>query len=178
MARNRSAASLVMGIILVGVGTLFLFTQFFGENLFEGFYPYLIIGAGGLCFLGMLWGGPAAAKLAIPGSIVSMVGVILLLQNTFDRYETWAYAWTLIVLAAGIGKLIRGWWGHDEFSVQSGLRTTAIGAILFLVFGGFFELGLGFSNFGAYGQVLWAGGLILLGILLVIRSSGLLTGSR
>ena len=178
MARGRSAASMVGGIILIGLGLLFLITRVFGEDTFLSFCPFLVLGAGGLFFLGMLWGGPTAAKLAIPGSIISMVGLILLVQNTLGRYETWSYAWTLIVLSAGIGRLIMGWWGHDEQSLQQGARITILGTILFLVFGGFFELVIGFSGFGESGQIVWAGGLILLGLVLVVRSTGLLTRSR
>jgi hypothetical protein len=169
---------MVGGIILIGLGLLFLITRIFGEDTFSSFYPFLVLGVGGLFFLGMLWGGPAAAKLAIPGSIISMVGLILLVQNTFDRYETWSYGWTLIILSVGIGKLITGWWGHDERSYQTGQRITILGAILFLVFGGFFELVVGFSGFGNSGQVIWAGGLILLGLILVVRSTGVLTRLR
>jgi hypothetical protein len=178
MARGRSAASMVGGIILIGLGLLFLITRVFGEDTFASFYPFLVLGAGGLFFLGMLWGGPSAARLAIPGSIISMVGLILLVQNTLGRYETWSYAWTLIVLSVGIGRLLMGWWGHDEHSLQQGARITILGAILFLVFGGFFELVIGFSGFGDSGQIVWAGGLILLGLVLVVRSTGLLTRSR
>ena len=55
---------------------------------------------------------------------------------------------------------------------------TLLGAILFLVFGGFFELVVGFSDLGNNGQIVWAGGLILLGLFLVVRSTGLLTRLR
>jgi hypothetical protein len=173
MARSRSAASMVGGVTLIGLGVLFLVTRIYGEDIFEPLYPFLVLGVGSLFFLGMLWGGPTAAKLAIPGSIISTVGLILLVQNTFDRYETWSYAWTLIILSVGIGRLIAGWWGHDESSYQSGMSVTLLGAVLFLVFGGFFELVVGFSGFGTNAQIAWAGGLIVLGLFLVVRSTAL-----
>jgi hypothetical protein len=178
MARGRSTAGLVGGIILIGLGALFLATRVFGEDIFQPLYPFLVLGVGSLFFLGMLWGGPEAAKLAIPGSIISMVGLILLAQNTFGRYETWSYAWTLIILSVGLGKLIAGWWGHDGQSYEQGTRIALLGAVLFLVFGGFFELVVGFSDFGTNGQLVWAGGLILLGFFLVVRSTGFLTRLR
>jgi hypothetical protein len=160
------------------MGLLFLAARLWGTDVFMPFYPFFTLGIGGLFFLGMLWGGPAAARLAIPGSILSMLGVIQLLQATFQHYESWSYAWSLIIVAVGIGQMIRGWWGHDEFSFHAGQRIVLIGFVLFAVFGGFFEFALGFGGYTFNGQVLWAGGLILLGLFLVIRSTGLLGRPR
>jgi hypothetical protein len=38
-----------------------------------------------------------------------MVGLVLLVQDATDRFDTWAYAWTLVVLVgAGIGRWLVG----------------------------------------------------------------------
>jgi hypothetical protein len=38
-----------------------------------------------------------------------MVGLVLLVQNATDRFGTWAYAWTLVVLVGpGIGRWLAG----------------------------------------------------------------------
>lgn len=52
----------------------------------------LLVGAG--------LGVPSLSGLCIPGSIVTILGLLLLLmiQNSFDLWSTWAYAWTLVVL--------------------------------------------------------------------------------
>ena len=43
------------------------------------------------------------------GGVVSVNGLVRLVQNATDRFDTGAYAWTLVfVVGPGIG---RGWWG-------------------------------------------------------------------
>ena len=41
--------------------------------------------------------------MAVPGCVLTTVGLILAIQNTFNLWQTWAYAWTLIIAAVGIG---------------------------------------------------------------------------
>ena len=171
MVRSRSAGSMVGGIILIGLGLLYLAGQVVGENIMAQAWPLFVLGAGSLFFIGMAAGGPEAARLAIPGSVLSTVGAILLLQNTFGHWESWSYSWTLIVMAVGAGLYIRGWWGHDVESRERGVRILLLGAVLFVVFGSFFELVIGFAGFGVNTQIVWACGLILLGVLLGLRPS-------
>jgi urea transporter len=173
MERGRSAGRLMGGTILIGLGIVGLLDYFFGADLFAQNSSLLVLGVGGLCFFGMFWGGPEAAKLAIPGSIISMAGFILLLQNTFEHWEPSSYAWTFVLIAIGAGLSIKGWWGHDEQSRQRGIRIGVLGIILCLVFGGLFELAPGFPHFDINEQIAVAGGMILLGLFLVVRSSGL-----
>jgi hypothetical protein len=41
--------------------------------------------------------------------MISVNGLVLLVQNATDRFETWAYAWTLVVLVGpGIGRWLVG----------------------------------------------------------------------
>lgn len=54
----------------------------------------------------MLAGGRSAAGLTIPGSIITTIGLLLLYQETFDHFESWAYAWALIPTAVGVGIVI------------------------------------------------------------------------
>ena len=38
-----------------------------------------------------------------------MAGLVLLVQNATDRFDTWAYAWTLVFLVGpGIGRWLLG----------------------------------------------------------------------
>jgi hypothetical protein len=173
MGRGRSAGSLIGGIILIGLGVVFLLRQFFGMDLLDLTSPLVLLGVGGLFFFGMFLGGPEAARLAIPGSIISMAGFILLLQETFKRWEPSSYAWTFVLLAVGIGLFINGWWGQNERSRQRGAYLVIVSAILCLVFGGFHEFTPVFSRFGVNEEIIGASGLIVLGLFLVMRSSGL-----
>jgi hypothetical protein len=43
------------------------------------------------------------------GGVVTMAGLVLLVQNATDRFETWAYAWTLVLLVgSGVGRWLLG----------------------------------------------------------------------
>ena len=39
---------------------------------------------------------------------MTTIGLMLAIQNTFNLWETWAYAWTLIPTAVGIGLTLQG----------------------------------------------------------------------
>src|SRR6185312_11166376 len=85
--------------------------------------------------------GRGSSGLAIPGSIVTTAGLILLIQNTFGIWQTWAYAWALIVpTAIGVGIWLMGTWGGKLRQQEVGRRMAEIGFIIFLAFAAFFEL--------------------------------------
>lgn len=142
MEIRRNNGSIVAGSILVIVGLLVLLGQLFREFniVWDTFWPFIIIGVGLLFFAGMLTGGKPAAGLAIPGSIITTVGLILFVQNLTDYWQSWSYAWTVILIAVGLGLFIRGTYAGDEASRKSGIRVMGAGFVLLLIFGAFFEL--------------------------------------
>ena len=163
MAKN-SRGAMIGGIILVALGLIFLAAQFLKINISSYLWPFFIIGFGAFFFVGMAAGGKAAGALAIPGSIISMVGLILLYQNTFDHYASWAYAWGLIIVAVGIGFIINGRWVDNDAIARGGKQLIGLGLILFLAFGTFFELIIGISGYRGTGSIIWPVVLIGLGI--------------
>ncbi len=91
-------ATTILGVLLIALGILFFIGQVLGINfgrLGQFGWPVFIIAPGILLFLLALAVGDRAAGelLAILGSSVTMVGAILLYQNTFDYFQSWAYAW-------------------------------------------------------------------------------------
>ncbi len=165
---NNSRGGLVGGVILIGLGVIFLFAQFVRIDIWHFLWPLFVIGFGLLFFVGMLAGGKSASGLAMPGSIITMVGLILLAQNTFDRWETWAYAWSLIIVAVGIGLFIMGMLSGEERTRRSGVRVAGIGVVLFLVFGSFFELSFGLLGFDRTSGIFWPLILIAAGLYLLV----------
>ncbi len=168
--QNNSRAGIAGGAILIGLGALFLLAQFVRFDVWHFAWPFAVIGIGGLFFVGMLAGGRSAAGLAVPGSIISAVGLILLYQNTFGYWESWTYAWTLIVIAVGVGIFIMGVWNGQESTRRSGLSVAGVGAILLLVFGSFFELGFGLLGWPRVRHIFGPLLLIALGLYLLARS--------
>jgi hypothetical protein len=143
----------LIGAILILLGIAFLMVRFLLSILDFDFghyaWPLIVIVPGVLMFLGaFLLERQAGSILAMFGGMVSMTGLILVIQNLFDLYSTWAYAWALIApTSMGLAKLVygalRGW--REEVSM--GLTMTGIGAAMLLVAGAFFELVVGLNGF-------------------------------
>ena len=177
MSTNRSnPGSLIAGAALIAVGLLALAGQLFrGFDFWGAIWPFFIIGAGALFFVGMFSGGRSAAGLAIPGSILVAIGSMLFLQNLFDRWESWSYGWTVILIAVGVGIYIMGRYTENPGQRASGLSLVKVGTILFVIFAGFFEMI--FNDF-AFSRFIFPTALILLGVYLIFGRSHLPNTSR
>jgi hypothetical protein len=117
----------------------------------------------------MFTGGKQMSGFAIPGSIVSGVGLVLLFQNITHHWESMSYFWTLIIMFIGVGIYIMGWYGGETIQRKSGARVMKAGLILFIIFGTFFEM-----IFSSFGNMLFPILLIVLGVYLVVTRSGLI----
>ena len=176
MITKRNNASIVAGSTLILFGLLALFGQLFrGWNIWTNSWPLAIVGAGILFFVAMFLGGKSAAGLAIPASIITAVGLLLFVQDLTDHWESWSYAWTVIVIAVGFGNFVRGAYEENKSARQAGWRTMGFGFLMFVLFGTFFE-GLIFSdhNLRWLGQLIFPIALIAIGIYVLLFRSGLL----
>ena len=174
MFTNRSnPGSLIAGMALIAIGLLALASQVFrGFDFWGTIWPFFIVGAGALFFVGMFSGGKSAAGLAIPGSILVAIGLMLFLQNLFDHWESWSYGWTVILMAVGLGIYIMGRYTENPGQRASGLSLLKVGAILFVIFAGFFEM---IFNSFSFSRFLFPAALILFGIYLIFGRSRSLT---
>jgi len=173
--------NVVVGMVLVGLGSLFLVAQLFDINVIHFTWPFFIIVPGLLFFVGMMLGGKGAGGLAIPGSIVTSVGLILLYQNTFHHWQSWAYAWALIFpTSVGFGLMVMGAWSEQQGPYRAGRRMAGWGLAIFLAGAVFFEFvlnisGLGYSLVGKVAAPLL---LIGVGVYLILRRTILATPGR
>jgi len=168
---RRVAPTTLVGAVLIVVGILFFIGQLLGIDLGRFAWPFFVIVPGILLFfLALAREGQTGERLAMGGSAVTMVGTILLVQNTFDYFQSWAYAWALVVpTSVGVGQIIYGSIKNLEAMRATGIRWAVIGIIIFLVFVVFFELVIGFSGGGiGLGGLGWAVLLIVLGVLLLV----------
>lgn len=167
--RTGSAGTAVGGLLLIGLGVLFLLGQFVRFDIWHYLWPFFIVGFGLLFFAGMIAGGKEAGALAIPGSLFTMLGLLFLYQNTLNHWASWAYAWALLApTSVGIGLMIYGRWSDKPGLYQPGWLLTIIGLAIFLLMGAFFELLVGIAGFASPGRVLWPVVLILVGVLLLV----------
>lgn len=178
MSKERTIFNwqLYLGVVLIVTGGLFLADQLLDIRIMRFFWPLLVVLLGLTFFVGMLFAGRRGAGLAIPGSIITTIGLLLFIQNTFDLWVTWAYAWALLVSATGLGMLIM-----NGYLKRTGLRRVAglligLGLTLFVLFGLLFEIILDIAGTNVESGVFLGGGLVLLG-LFVIFSRPLFTKS-
>jgi hypothetical protein len=166
---NEARTGVIGGAILVAIGALFLAQELFSLDFGRYGWPFFIIGPGLLLFGGMVVGGRGAGDFAIPASIVTTVGLILFTQNLTGHFESWSYAWTLIMISVGIGQQIAGRWNGNAKQVREGREVALLGLVFFLGFGTFFELII-FRSIALAPYVLPAV-LIIGGAALVVRNA-------
>lgn len=85
---------------IIGIGGLLLAANLFDFALMDFLWPGFIIVPGLL----LLW--PAynsvpeqnsrLSFLAIPGAMLTTIGLMLFMMNMTDHFEAWAYSWTLL----------------------------------------------------------------------------------
>lgn len=163
---NKGRSNVAAGVLLILFGVAFLAFQlapeWFGWLRPERNWPLIIIGAGGLLLLiGLLVGEPG---MVVPAAIVGGVGGLLYWQSATGRWETWAYAWTLIPGFVGVGvffsRLIEG---RARQAFTEGGQAILISLVLFAVFGSF----LGRGDFPG---LLWPALLIGAGLIVLINT--------
>jgi hypothetical protein len=161
----RTRSSIIGGAILISAGVILLLLQLLpnsGQAInIEQQWPLIIVGVGLLLILGAFFGAP---PLAVPGSVVAGIGLILYFQNIYDAWETWAFSWTLIPTFVGVGTiLMQALQGNIKVGLRDGGRLIVLGLILFFVFGAVFS---GWFSL----DLIWPVLVIALGLWLLIRS--------
>ncbi len=169
-----------LGGLLLLLGIVVLVGQAFELDLGRVGWPFFVI-VPGLGLLGLGLGlapdGRMGVVLATAGGVVTMTGLVLLVQNATDRFETWAYAWTLVVLVGpGIGRWLLGVVRGRGDLAASGGWLIAAGLVAFLSLAVFFEVVVGIGGrddeaggYGGAGRYALAALLILAGLVLLSR---------
>jgi hypothetical protein len=161
----------MLGGLLLLLGILVLAGQAVELDVGEVGWPFYVIVPGlGLLGLGLASAGRPGEVLAAVGGVVTMAGLVLLVQNATDRFETWAYAWTLVVLVGpGIGRWLTGVVRGRRDLAAGGGWLIAAGLAAFLGFAAFFEVVIGIG-----GQLRGAASRYTLAALLILAGLGLL----
>jgi hypothetical protein len=167
MMQRETRTRVTGGVLLILLGLMFLAYQLI-PTPFEWLqgadvWPLTVVAVGVfLLIFGLLVGAPG---MAIPASIVSGIGLLLVWQNATGNWDSWSYAWALIPGFVGIGVILNGLLGGDRLrdALEGGFWLIVISLTLFAIFGSF--LG-GLNLFQPYLPVL----LIVLGAVMLLRS--------
>ncbi|HEV2036721.1 MAG TPA: hypothetical protein VGU71_21425, partial [Candidatus Dormibacteraeota bacterium] len=148
-----------------------LVTQLAGVDLGAFGWPLFIIIPGlTLLIVGFVSLGTGAA---IPGGIVTMVGLVLAYQNASGNWASWVYVWPLVAPGGvGVGLFVQGLRDRNEGLLKQGRNLIFIAALIFMVGFVFFEsiLHLSGTDYGLFGKAAAPALLVVIGIALLIWS--------
>jgi hypothetical protein len=156
---------MVLGGLFVLIGAILLAGQLLRFDVGHYGWPFFVIAPGILIIVvALTLRGPVSEGLAILGSIVTVSGLILLVQDATYHFESWAYAWALVFPGAiGLGMILYGLTAGRPGNVRSGIRLVGIALVLFLLGAAFFE---GVIGIGGY-QLDHSAGIVL-GVIIIV----------
>jgi hypothetical protein len=167
---SGSPGAAVLGGILIVLGIVFFASQQLNIDIGDATWPFYVI-APGVAMVAFGLTQSRGSGLTIAGSIVTMVGLVLLYQNATDRFESWAYAWALVGPGgSGLGMLLYGTRSGDAKMARDGFFTILTAVGLFAAGFVFFEgiIGISGERLPLPDWVLPAA-VILIGVLLLLR---------
>lgn len=151
-----------IGIILIVIGGWFLAVQLIPEfrewlqAIFD--WPVWIIAGGLLFIVAAVTSGESG--LTVPGSVIAGIGGILYYQNEYNDWESWAYAWTLIIGFVGVGTFLMHLLdGRVSRAFTEGFNSIITSMVMFVIIGSFFRYIFGQEPFfGQWWPALLIGG--------------------
>ena len=173
-AADRPAPTLILGVALLLVGAAALVLRQLDVDMpaavVDVGWPLFVIVPGVVLFASsLLVPAPKGVGLAIGGSVVTTVGLVLLYQQSSGHWESWSYAWALVgPVAAGLGMVLYGLISHAHALVATGARLVAIGAVLLVVGYWYFETIFSSGQAPLDIWTWWPAVMIVVGLLVVV----------
>jgi hypothetical protein len=166
--RKGFALALVLGLLLIALGVVLLIERVWDIPILSAWWPLVLVVFGAAFFVSLLTGPRGLAFLAVPGSVLLMLGLILFYQSWFSLWSTWTYAWTLLIFALGIG-----FWIFNIQMKQRWIRILSgiligIGLLKYLCLGFIFEKLIHISNSITAATLAYVGVVILTGIWVIL----------
>jgi hypothetical protein len=144
--RRGSTGTAVLGALLIVVGLAFFLGQWLNVDWGAATWPFYVI-APGVALLAFGLTQRDGSGLTVAGSIVTVVGLVLLYQNSTNHWESWAYAWALVGPGgSGLGMLLYGTRSGNRQMARHGFWQILVAGGLFLAGLVFFEGIIGISG--------------------------------
>ena len=166
---KKSNGTVKLAAILIAGGVVLLAANLLHISLMAFIWPMFIIGAGVL----MVWPAYKSTAddqsklsfLAIPGYATVVTGVLLLLMNLVNHFESWAYTWPLLLAGGAYGYAYMHRFDEDGKAEEGAHKFIRVMVLTFMGLAALFEL-LIFQSLGAWWPLLIVG----LGIYLYVRN--------
>jgi hypothetical protein len=145
---------IMAGVTLIVVGALLLAAQYLdlevwgwvAELPWDYAWTVFVIAPGVVMFVYGVVVGKELVGLAIPGSIVTTVGVILLYSAFSGAWQIWAYVWALIPASVGFGMSVMAIRTMNPGLRRVGNAFIGISLVVFVVLAVFFEVFVGIGG--------------------------------
>jgi hypothetical protein len=139
--RESRQGTVVLGAFLIALGAALLVSEQLNFSWERYGWPIFVIVPGlFLLLVGLAIPNEAGLGLAIPGGIITTVGLLLAFQDATGAWASWAYAWALVAPGSvGVTLSAYGLLHRRLDLLDAGLRTAASGLGLFVGFGLLFE---------------------------------------
>lgn len=111
---KRNYGLLMPGSVLTTYGLLFFFCTIFGWYWMRELWPFYLIGPG-IGFFLMYYLGKKETALLVPGAILSLIGVIFLLDST-----DYGHLWPLAIIIAGVLLILKSRRKKPESNTPTG----------------------------------------------------------
>ena len=168
---HRGGSGVALGIVLVVVGLFFLVVSLANVDLGAYAWPLFVIVPGlTLLIVGFVSLGTGAA---IPGGILTMVGLVLAYQNSTGNWASWVYVWPLVAPGGvGVGLFLQGVRDRNQALIKQGRSLLLIAFLIFMIGFVFFEsiLHMTGTDYGLFGKAALPFLLVVVGVGLLIRS--------
>jgi hypothetical protein len=169
---HRGGTLTAVGVMLVVVGIFAFAVRMLDVDLNGWLWPLVVLVPG----LALLVYGFAsrAGTGAVPGGIVTMVGLTLAYQNDTDDWASWWWVWPLVMPGGvGLGIFLRGLRKRDAAQSRRGLGIVFVSLLfataLFVIFENVFNISSP-MDYGWFGKAALPALLVVIGILFLARN--------
>ena len=166
--RKGILVALVFGLLLIGLSIVLFIERLLDTSILTYWWPLVLVAFGAAFILGLLMAPKGWAVLAIPGSVLITLGLILFYQLWFNLWGTWTYIWALLIVAFGVGIWIFNIQIKDRWLGIVGSILTGAGLLKYLLFGFIFEKLLHISESRIQATFLYIAIIVLTGVWIIL----------
>lgn len=143
-AKQLQVQSNLVPMAIIGAGVVMLVANLFWAHPIDFLWPGFVILPGLL----LLWPSQQSTAvrqhplsfLAVPGAILTTVGLLLFAMNLTNHFEAWAYSWPLIPISVAAGLMYMKRFDPEHKIHENGRKFIRVMSLILIGFALFFEV--------------------------------------